>query len=293
MQKQPNIQLLAIHLLQPNPFQPRGKADKGELEELAGSIRSHGILEPLVVAHTPAGYQIIAGERRWRASKIAGLAEVPVIIKETNPKGMLEMALIENVQRVNLNAMERAQAFQQLMRDFGFGVAEIAERIGKSVPYISNSIKLLELPDAIKDGLASKQITEGHARAIFGIPDQRSMIEVYKQILKENASVRRAEELARLKKIEIKRNEPQEDQVDGYVARPKLTQVSDEKVEEWQNKFAKFFQARSSIKLARSQTQTRITVTLRGDQDETQQDLEKIMALTSSAVEMTDPEDSQ
>ena len=112
------VQLLAVNLLQPNPFQPRNKMIKDELDELADSIKKHGILEPLIVAHTPAGYQIIAGERRWRAAQLAGLTEVPCLIRKTSPKGMLEMALIENVQRINLSALERAQAFQQLMREF-------------------------------------------------------------------------------------------------------------------------------------------------------------------------------
>ncbi|MDZ7587264.1 MAG: ParB/RepB/Spo0J family partition protein, partial [Patescibacteria group bacterium] len=188
---------LSINHLQPNPLQPRGAISGDELQELAASIREHGILEPLVVAHTPAGYQIVAGERRWRAAKIAGLETVPVIIKETSPTGMLEMALVENVQRTDLNALERAKAFERLMYDFGLSVSDIARRISKSSSFVSNTMRLLILPDAVKDGLISGLITEGHARALLGIPDVKEMIEVYKILLKESANVRRAEDLAR------------------------------------------------------------------------------------------------
>src|SRR4030043_1498016 len=121
-----------INQLQPNPLQPRGSITPESLQDLVDSIKEHGILEPIVVAHTPAGYQIIAGERRWRAAKLAGLEMVPVIIKETSPKGMLEMALVENVQRTDLNPIERARAFERLMAEFGLSSSEVAIRIGKS-----------------------------------------------------------------------------------------------------------------------------------------------------------------
>jgi ParB family chromosome partitioning protein len=188
---------LDIELIEPNPLQPRGLIAPESLAELASSIKEHGVIEPLVVAKTPAGYQIIAGERRWRASKQAGLTTVPVIIRETTAKGMLEMALVENVQREDLNPIERAQAFQRLVEEFGLYVGEIAKRVGKSESYVSNTMRLLGLPDAIKDGLISKAISEGHARAIAGLGDIKLMVEAYKTILSENASVRRAEDLAR------------------------------------------------------------------------------------------------
>ncbi|MCH7541789.1 ParB/RepB/Spo0J family partition protein, partial [Patescibacteria group bacterium] len=134
-----------IDILQPNPLQPRGQILPDTLVELAESIREHGVLEPLVIAKTPAGYQIIAGERRWRAAKLAGLTKVPSVVKETSPQGMLEMALVENVQRVDLNPLERAQAYKRLMEEFGLATADIGQRVGKSGPYISNSLRLLEL----------------------------------------------------------------------------------------------------------------------------------------------------
>src|SRR3989344_6935779 len=162
---------LEIDLLQPNPLQPRGLISPDSLAELAHSIKAHGILEPLVVAKTPAGYQIIAGERRWRASKVVGLSKVPVIIRETSPQGMLEMAIVENVQRIDLNPLDRAQGLERLQAEFGLSTSEMATRIGKSVAYVSNSLRLLALPDALKDGLLSGLISEGHARALAAIDD--------------------------------------------------------------------------------------------------------------------------
>ncbi len=188
---------LDINLLQANPLQPRGLITPESLAELAESIRAHGILEPIVVAKTPAGYQIIAGERRWRASKLIGFAKVPVIIKETTPQGMLEMAIVENVQRVDLNPLERAQAYKRLMDEFDLTNSEIAERVSKSPSYISNTIRLLTLPDALKDALMSGQTTEGHVRALSSLEDPHFIIEAYKEVLRLNLSVRGAEELVR------------------------------------------------------------------------------------------------
>ena len=188
---------LDIDVIQANPLQPRGLISPDSLGDIVNSIKEHGIIEPLIVAKTPAGYQLIAGERRWRAAKLAQLTTVPVIVKETTAKGMLEMAIVENVQREDLNPIERAQAFQRLIEEFGLPVSEIAKRVGKSESYVSNTMRLLALPDAIKDGLVSHAITEGHARAIAGLGEVKLMVDAYKTILAESASVRRAEDLAR------------------------------------------------------------------------------------------------
>ena len=144
---------LDIHQLQSNPLQPRGVILQESLQDLVESIREQGILEPIVVAETPAGYQIIAGERRWRAAKILGMTSVPVVVKKTTPQGMLEMSIVENVQREDLNPIERALAYKRLIDEFGLGTNEVAKRVGKSAPTVSNTIRLLSLPDAIKDAL--------------------------------------------------------------------------------------------------------------------------------------------
>ncbi len=185
------------NLLQPNPVQVRGEITPKSINDLVMSIKEHGVLEPLVISKTPAGYQIVSGERRWRAAKILGLDAIPVIIKTMGPKEMMEVSLIDDVQREGLNALDRAKAFKRMREEFGISLADIAKKIGKSVPYVVNSTKLLSLPDALKDGLLSGLISEGHARALGGISDTRYMIEAYKMVLKEQASVRRAEEIAR------------------------------------------------------------------------------------------------
>src|SRR5579884_2456364 len=197
MDQSEHIYELEIDLLQANPLQPRGLITPESLAELAESIREHGVLEPIVVAKTPAGFQIIAGERRWRASKLAGLAKVPVVIRETTPQGMLEMAIVENVQRIDLNPLERAQAYKRLMDEFDLTNSEIAARVSKSPSYISNTIRLLTLPDALKDALMSGQTTEGHVRALASLDDPHLIIEAYKEVLRKNLSVRGTEELVR------------------------------------------------------------------------------------------------
>ena len=262
---------LDVDSLQSNPLQPRGVITPESLAELVESIKEHGVLEPLVVAKTPAGYQIIAGERRWRAAKIAGLKTVPAIIKETSPQGMLEMALVENVQREDLNPLERAQAFIRLMEEFGLSNKEISQRISKSPSYISNSIKLLNLPDALKDGLLSSLITEGHARALAGIEDHRLMVEGYKIVLRESASVRRTEDIAR--RIRKKAKQPSYD-LTG--AKPPLI-ISDE-IDQLRDKIHQALggDEKTKIKVTRSRAETRLVIVLKGNPEVTEERLQKI-----------------
>lgn len=186
-----------VNELQSNPLQPRGAITPESLVDLVDSIKEHGVLEPLVVAKTPAGFQIIAGERRWRASRLAGLSTVPALIRETSPRGMLEMALVENVQRIDLNPLERAQAYRRLMDEFNLTNGEISIRVSKSPSYISNTIRLLTLPDALKDALMAGATSEGHVRALSALEDPHLIIEAYKEVLRKNLSVRGTEELVR------------------------------------------------------------------------------------------------
>ena len=267
---------LEVTQLQANPLQPRGSITPESLVDLVDSIREHGILEPLVVAKTPAGYQIIAGERRWRASRLAGLTHVPCIIRETTPKGMLEMALVENVQRVDLNALDRAKGFERLMNEFGLTTSEIAVRIGKSVSYVSNSIRLLSLPDALKDGLLSGLISEGHARALAAIDDQNLMVEAYKIILRESGSVRRAEELARRMKSKAGQSN------DRPGIRKNQLRVVSEEIDKMEESFQKSFvngekeEDVTKVKLIRSRRETKLTFTFRGDLEETEDKLQRV-----------------
>lgn len=265
-----------VNELQANPLQPRGAITPESLVDLVDSIKEHGILEPLVVAKTPAGYQIIAGERRWRAAKLAGLTHVPAVIRETSPKGMLEMALVENVQRVDLNPLDRAKGFERLQSEFGLTTTDIASRIGKSVAYVSNSLRLLTLPDALKDGLLSGLITEGHARALAAIDDTDLMVEAYKIILKESGSVRRAEELARRMKHKANQTEkPSTATSQQRIVSEELDKMQEELKEalapEEDNKDKK-----TTVKLSRSQRETRITLIFKGGLEETEKRLEKV-----------------
>lgn len=264
-----SVDILDINTLQPNPLQPRGTINPATLDELVSSIKKHGVLEPLVIARTPAGMQIIAGERRWRASKLAGLTQVPVIIKETTPQGMLEMAIIENVQRTDLNPIERAKAFERLFREFGLTTTEVADRVGKSASYVSNSMRLLTLPDALKDGLLSGVISEGHARALAAIEDPRAMIEAYKTVLRESASVRRAEELARKYKSQAGV---------GHKKKTDLTKtlILSEEIDLIQKELQQSLGKHSKVSLKQSRRQTKLLITLKCAPDEATEQIEKI-----------------
>lgn len=269
-------EVIQIHVdeLQANPLQPRGSITPESLVDLVDSIKEHGILEPLVVAKTPAGFQIIAGERRWRAAKLAGLTHVPCLIRETTPKGMLEMALVENVQRVDLNPLDRAKGFERLMNEFGLTNSEIAARIGKSVAYVSNSIRLLSLPDALKDGLLSGLISEGHARALAGVDDPNLMVEAYKIILRESGSVRRAEELAR--RMKAKSNQP----LKPSTRKDQLRIVSEE-LDRMQDKMLEFLRLSKDdktthVKLVRSRRETKLSLVFKGSLEETEERLHRV-----------------
>lgn len=254
---------LDIELLQPNPLQPRSLISAESLKDLVSSIKETGILEPLVVAKTPAGFQIIAGERRWRAAKIAGLTNVPVLVKETTAREMLEMAIVENVQREDLNPIERAQAFERLIEEFGLPVSEIAKRIGKSDSYVSNTLRLLTLPDAIKDGLMSGAITEGHARAIAGLGDTKLMVDAYKTILSENASVRKAEDLARRIKADVSQK-----------VHSRIERIHNAELDKIASDLAQIVEG--LVKITQSKVEARLVLVIRGNLEKTSKLIKQI-----------------
>ena len=256
-----DVAQIATNQLEPNPLQPRGIINPDSVAELVESIREHGILEPLIVAQTPAGYQIIAGERRWRAARILKLAYVPAIVKKTTPQQMLEMAIVENVQRKDLNPIERAKAFLRLKEEFNLDHPAIAKKVSKSVPYVINCLKLLTLPDALKDGLLSGLISEGHARALSSITDTRLMIEAYKIVLKEKASVRRAEEIARRMRKKIE---------EGVVPinKENLSLFLKSKLDNISTDFESVFNDKTSkVKIIQTNVVTRVTFQFRGPID--------------------------
>lgn len=270
MTTQEQIVHLEINILQPNPLQPRGVINSNSLNELVESIKIHGILEPLVVAKTPAGYQIIAGERRWRAARVMGLKDVPAIIKETTPRGMLEMALVENVQREDLNPLERAQAYKRLLDEFNITVTEIATRVSKSPAYISNTLRLLILPDAIKDGLVSGATTEGHARALLALEDPKLMVDAYKILLKQNASVRGAEELSRRMKNQK-----------GREVKDEITKIESPEVEKMEKELSSVLNGK--VKISQSKIGVRMAIAMYGPVSETTLKLQTVVSVLKKA----------
>ena len=202
----------------PNPRQPRTRIDAESLSELAESIKEHGLIQPLIVTRaapsSSASYQLIAGERRWRAAQLAGLEAVPVLVKEATPQQFLELALVENIQRADLNPLEEAEAYQALINDFSLNQQEVAGRVGKSRVAIANTLRLLRLPERLKTLLGEGSLSEGHARALLGLPDDEAMIRAAGIVVSRGLSVRQTEELVR-KLIEGK---PQEEAADGESA---------------------------------------------------------------------------
>jgi ParB family chromosome partitioning protein len=187
-----------VSAITPNPMQPRTALDPDALAELAASIREHGLIQPLIVTQQgPERFQLIAGERRWQAARLAGLPTVPVIVKEATPQQTLELALVENIQRADLNPLEEASAFRQLVEEFGLTQDQVAERVGKSRVAVTNTLRLLRLPAEVKQALADGTIHEGHARALLALPTPEAQLAALKVVVYKALSVRQTEELVR------------------------------------------------------------------------------------------------
>ncbi len=189
---------LAIELISPNPNQPRTAMDEDGIDELADSIAKVGVLQPIIVRPHAEGYQIIAGERRWRASKAAGLTKVPVRVMSSTETESLALALIENLQRQDLNAIEEARGYKRLIEEYSMTQAELADRVSKSRSGVTNSLRLLDLPDEVQDLMYENKLTAGHARAVLAIPEESQRIRLAHKIVDDGLSVRDAEGLARL-----------------------------------------------------------------------------------------------
>jgi ParB family chromosome partitioning protein len=193
-----SIRTLPVTTIQPNPHQPRTTSlDEEKLAELAASIEKHGLIQPLIVTEQKGQFYLIAGERRWRAAQIAGLEEVPVVIKEATPQDMLELAIIENVQRADLNALEEAYAYQQLVEDFGMTQEEVAESVGKARSTVANLLRLLTLPQNIQQAVLDGEISGAHARALLPLPTPEMQINAMKQVKELSLSVRQTERLVK------------------------------------------------------------------------------------------------
>lgn len=184
-----------INAIESNPYQPRTTLDPAELATLADSIRTHGVIQPLVVTRgaEPGRFQLIAGERRWRAARQAGLSAVPVVVKEAAPRAMLELALVENVARADLSPLEEAAAYRQLIDDFGLTQAAVAERVGRSRVSVTNTLRLLAAPEAVQAALSTGEITEGHARALLGLPTAADQLAALELVTSRGLTVRQTE----------------------------------------------------------------------------------------------------
>ena len=189
--------MVKITMVEPNRDQPRHKFDEDALNELADSIKQYGIISPIIVQDRKDHYEIIAGERRWRAAKIAGLKEIPVIIKNFTEQEIVEISLIENIQRENLNPIEEALAYKRLLTEFNLKQEEVAERVSKSRTAVTNSMRLLKLADEVQQMIIDEKITTGHARALITIEDTEKQIEIAKKVVDEKLSVRDIEKLVK------------------------------------------------------------------------------------------------
>lgn len=246
---------LDINLIVPNAYQPRLKIDESKLRELADSIQENGVIEPLIVTKLENGkYELIAGERRWRAAKLAERETVPVVVREASPQQMLELAIVENVQRADLNPLEEALAFEQLVDSFNVTPSEIAKKVGFSASLVSNKIRLLQLPDQIKQGLIDEIISEGHAKTLLGIRNSETMLLAFNKVINQHLSVRATEELVRRLNLGVKKN---------------LTSkeiILDSKSINYEQNLRKYFNT-EKIKLTRSQKGGRIEMKFRSDEE--------------------------
>ena len=215
------IQEIEVAKIAPNPFQPRKTFEPAALKELADSIKEHGVIQPLVVTKTPVGYELVVGERRFRAAQQAGLEKVPAIIKEAMvDQTKLEVALIENIQRQELNPIEEAQAYERLMKTFNLTQDQVAKKVGKSRPAVANTVRLLNLPAEIQRAVIEGKIMEGHARALLGLNDSEKMLLMYKVVIEQNLNVRQVE--YKVRELTQKR------QMDSAAPDPKLLALESE-----------------------------------------------------------------
>lgn len=190
-----SVEMIDIDVISENPFQPRKVFNEDAIAELSESIKTHGMLQPVILRNIGGRYQIVAGERRIRAAKHAGLGQVPAIIVSIDGVDVAEVSLIENIQRKNLNCIEEADAFKILKTKFGMTAEEIAKRIGKSRPYVSNILRLTSLPERVKDSLMRGDISMGHGRALLSVGDKELQVELFERIVRESLSVRQTEDM--------------------------------------------------------------------------------------------------
>jgi ParB family transcriptional regulator, chromosome partitioning protein len=250
-----------IQQIRPNPYQPRKEFDEKSLDELAESIKEHGVIQPLIVRKGIKGYELVAGERRLRASERAGLTSVPVVIREFSNEQVMEIALIENLQRENLNAIEVAQAYDKIMKQFSLTQEELAKKVGKSRPHVANFMRLLQLPQEIQDFVSRGTLSMGHARALLAIDDPHLKLKLAKEAIRKELSVRQIEELIKQLTQHVSRETKSKPKKDVFLS-------------QWEEKLRQTFA--TSVQIKRGKTKGRIEIEFYTDED-----LERIMDLIS------------
>ncbi|WGV60134.1 ParB/RepB/Spo0J family partition protein [Brevibacillus brevis] len=209
------VKEVSINEIRPNPYQPRKEFEQSAIEELAQSIKEHGIIQPLIVRKSIKGYELVAGERRLRAAKVAGLKEVPVVVKAYTDQQLMEIALIENLQRENLNPLEEAEAYDKLISHHDYTQEQLAQKIGKSRPHVANMLRLLQLPEKIRKMVSAAELSMGHSRALLGVTDKKVQQQLANDVVEKGLSVRQLEEIVKqlnvsreTKKKKSAKNEP-------------------------------------------------------------------------------------
>ncbi|MCP9768204.1 ParB/RepB/Spo0J family partition protein [Lacihabitans sp. LS3-19] len=256
---------IAIDNIETNPFQPRSNFDSTSLNELKESIQVQGIIQPITVRKIANGYQLISGERRLQASKLAGLSKIPAYVREATEQQMLEMGLIENIQRENLNPMEVAIAYQRLLQECNIKQEELGSRVGKDRSTVNNYLRLLNLPTIIQTGLAEKKLSMGHARALLGIEDENILLKTYQEIVNKELSVRKVEELVRALNADLK---PKTNSSPKSQSNPKVV------LEELQIKLSQLFSRKVAV-LADSKSKGEIKIPF-ASKEELDEILEKL-----------------
>ena len=213
-----------IKRIDPNPHQPRQRMEPAKLQELARSLQQDGLMQPLVVRKTGSRYQLIAGERRWRAARMAGLTRVPAVVREVEDDRLLELALIENVQREDLNPIEEAGAYRRLVADLGLSQEQVADKVGKDRSTVANLLRLLRLPEPIRSAIARQELSSGHARPLLAIPDATAQVQIAREIIGKGLSVR---EVERLVKAYSKAAKPAKKETGGAKTDPNTREAED------------------------------------------------------------------
>ncbi|MEW9671670.1 ParB/RepB/Spo0J family partition protein [Ammoniphilus sp. 3BR4] len=245
--------------IRPNPYQPRKDFDEKALAELAESIKEHGVIQPIIVRKSIKGYELVAGERRLRASEKAGLSKVPVVVREFSNEQIMEIALIENLQRENLNAIEVALAYEKLMKHFSLTQEELAKKVGKSRPHVANFLRLMQLPQEIQDFVSRGTLSMGHARALLGLEDDGLKIKIAQEVIKKDLSVRQVEEMIKTYSQPVSRETKEKPKKDVF-----LSQVE----EKLRDTFA------TSVQIKRGKGKGKIEIEFFTDED-----LERIMEI--------------